>query len=278
VTARRGTTAHDTSTVSGPAPTYKPEYFAPLFAAEDRHFWFNARNRLIATLASQITAHLPTGYRVLEVGCGTGNVLHALEGVCDRGSVIGMDLFIEGLRFARRRTQCDLVQGDMHAPPFRMPFDVICLFDVLEHLPDDLRVLRDIHGMLAPGGVLFLTVPAHMSLWSHMDEAGHHCRRYEGDELEHKLQEAGYEVEYLTLFMAILFPVMWLGRRVTRLLNRRKVQEDAGLSALVADELRVVPVLNGLLSWILGREARLVARRKRIAAGTSLLAIGRKTV
>lgn len=259
------------------ARTYDPHYFAPLFAVEDRHFWFRARNRLIVTLVRQMTASLPAGYRVLEVGCGTGNVLHALEDVCARGTLAGMDLFIEGLRFARRRVQCALVQGDMHHPPFDATFDLIGLFDVLEHLPDDRQVLRDLHTMLAPGGVLLLTVPARQALWSYFDEASHHCRRYETDDLAAKLRETGYTVEYLTPFMAPLFPLIWLGRRAARLLNRRKGNDaPKAADAMALGELRIVPVVNDALYGLLSQESRIVARRKRLPLGTSLLAVARK--
>src|SRR5690349_11902313 len=73
--------------------SYDPDLFRTLFTVEDRHFWFRARNRLIRTLTRQVTARLPAGYRVLEVGCGTGNVLRYLEQASPRGTVIGMDLF-----------------------------------------------------------------------------------------------------------------------------------------------------------------------------------------
>jgi SAM-dependent methyltransferase len=259
------------------ASSYDPLYFAPLFAMEDRHFWFRARNGLIATLVGQITAHLPAGYRVLEVGCGTGNVLRALETVCDRGVIVGMDLFIEGLRYARRRARAPLVQGDMHTPPFQAVFDLIGLFDVLEHLPDDMRVLRDLHAMLVPGGALLVTVPAHASLWSYFDEAAHHCRRYAGDELGDKLRDAGYRVEYLTQFMAPLFPAIWLGRRVARLRNRRATTAALNVDDLATNELRIVPVVNDWLYWLLRQEGRWIGRRKRVPIGTSFLAIAYKT-
>src|SRR5690349_10563409 len=88
--------------------SYEPAYFAQLFAIEDRHFWFRARNRVLGRLVAGLTRGLPPGYRVLEVGCGTGTVLHTLEQACPAGTVIGMDLFAEGLAFARRRTTCPL--------------------------------------------------------------------------------------------------------------------------------------------------------------------------
>jgi SAM-dependent methyltransferase len=256
--------------------SYDPTYFERLFAIEDRHFWFHTRNRVIATVVSQIVAGLAPGYRVLEVGCGTGNVLRVLEQACPRGTVVGMDLFAEGLQYAHQRTNCPLVQGDMHMPPFGAQFDLIGLFDVLEHLPDDMQVLRDLHAMLAFGGVLLLTVPAHPSLWSYFDEASHHCRRYELAELENKLIGTSYRVEYITQYMASIFPLVWLGRRLTALTDRRRAGDAGHTHDLAARELRITPVVNDLLALLLAQEARLIARRRPLSIGTSLLAVARK--
>lgn len=262
----------------GPAGlrSYDPSYFALLFAIEDRHFWFRARNRIIAGLVSQITANLASGYRVLEVGCGTGNVLRALEQACPRGTVVGMDLFVEGLQHARRRTSCRLVVGDVHTPPFGTRFDLIGHFDVLEHLPDDMQVLRDLNAMLSPEGILLLTVPAHPSLWSYFDEVSHHCRRYELAELESKLIGTSYRVEYITQYMASIFPIVWIGRRLAALIDRRPTDEAGRTHDLAARELRIRPLVNGLLAFLLAQEGRVIARRRRLPIGTSLLAIARK--
>ena len=256
--------------------SYDPTYFAPLFAIEDRHFWFRTRNRVIATLVSQITAGLAPGYRVLEIGCGTGNVLRVLEQACQQGTVIGMDLFAEGLQYARQRTSCSLVQGDMHTPPFGTQFDLIGLFDLLEHLADDMQVLRDLHAMLAPEGVLLLTMPAHPSLWSYFDEASRHCRRYESAQLESKLIGTGYRIEYMTQYMASIFPLVWLKRRLAALIDRRPAGDAGRTHDLASSELRVMPVVNDLLSLVLAQETRLIARRRRLLVGTSLLAVAHK--
>ena len=259
-----------------PNSSYDRCWFAPIAKVEARHFWFRTRNKVIATVVSQITANLAPGYRVLEVGCGTGNVLRVLERACYGGTIIGLDLFSEGLVYARQRTSCHLIQGDIHVAPFAKQFDIIGLFDVLEHLPDDMKVLRYLSTMLARDGVLLLTVPAHKSLWSYFDERSHHYRRYELAELEGELISAGYKVEYISHYMASIFPLVWLGRRLKSLNCKRRASDANHKYDRVLAELRVVPIVNNLLALLLGQEARLIARRRRLPFGTSILAIARK--
>lgn len=259
-----------------PDESYDPDYFAPLFAIEDRHFWFQGRNPVISAIVRQLTSRLPDGFQVLEVGCGTGSVLHALEKVCPRGKVVGMDLFREGLSYARQRVGCPLVQGDVHRPPFSARFDLIGMFDVLEHLTDDLDVLQDIRRMLCSGGHLVLTVPAYQSLWSYFDEVSHHERRYEKNELIQKLEASGFQVEYVSPYMMTIFPLVWLTRRLAMLSPGYSLEDEHQNHILAARELRITPVLNEILTWMLTQESRLVLRRRRLPVGTSLIAVAKK--
>jgi SAM-dependent methyltransferase len=254
---------------------FEPDLFENLYDVEDHLFWSVTRNRMIATLVKQITAQLPNGYHVLEVGCGTGNVLRALDGACPAGIVVGMDLFNEGLRYARRRTSCPLVQGDIHNLPFRPGFDLVGVFDVLEHLPDDTRALNDLRHLLSAGGRLILTVPAHQKLWSYYDEAMQHCRRYEAADLRHKLESAGYSVDYLTYFMLATLPFVWMGRRVAPLMRRRSAPGTDRSHELTKGELRVLPGANALLKLLLLPEVHAIAHRRSIPTGSSLVAICR---
>jgi len=256
-----------------PASSYPDDevLFRALVSAEDRHFWFTGRNQVIAATLRRIRAALPTGLRTLEIGCGTGNVLRLLEGILGADKVVGMDLFQGGLRYARQRTRCALVRGDMHAPPFSAPFHLIGMFDVVEHLADDSRAFLDAHALLQPGGMLLLTVPAHMSLWSYADEFAGHQRRYGLRELETKLAAAGFRVKYIGYFMAATLPVMWLKRRLTTWAHKGHTPAEA--RDLFLAELRPVPIVNGILRWLAGKEATLIASGRLLPFGTSLLAL-----
>lgn len=253
--------------------SYDPHFFKPIYEVEDHHFWFRTRNEVLANVCEQVVAHLSPGYRVLEVGCGTGNVLRMLKARCSQGVVVGMDLFGEGLSYAQRRSSAALLQGDMHHPPFRVPLDVIGLFDVLEHLPDDRQVLTALRGMLVAGGYLVLTVPAYPALWSYFDESAYHCRRYTPQDLQQKLTEAGFEIEFCTPFMMSLFPLVWLGRRVAAWKAQEQRDGYTSAQSLTTDELRVRPGINELLRGLLKLESRWLARGKRFPFGTSLLVV-----
>lgn len=252
--------------------TYDPSYFDRLFAIEDRHFWFRARNRVITKLVAQ-TVGLRTDLRAIEVGCGTGTVLAALQNALPRALVVGMDLHEEGLRLARTRTRAALVRGAVEAPPFEAIFDVVGVFDVLEHLVDDEGALRRLRALVAPDGVLLVTVPAHRALWSYFDEASRHRRRYAPEELRHTLVESGFEVDYLSQFMAPLVVPMWAGRRIGRPVRRWR--RNATADELAAEDLRVVRGANELMDCLLWIESLVLARRIRLPVGTSLVAVAR---
>jgi SAM-dependent methyltransferase len=163
--------------------------------------------------------------------------------------------------------------------PFEPGFDLICLFDVLEHLPDDRRVLQDIRTMLSPSGILMLTVPAHMSLWSYFDRASHHCRRYELRQLQAHLLEAGYHIEFSSEYMMALYPLVRLGRRLAALKDAwwsRSSEMIQCPARLAEQELRIVPGLNQLLTWLLIPETLLLRSQCKLPIGTSLLVVARK--
>jgi SAM-dependent methyltransferase len=252
---------------------YDASFFDELARVEDRHFWFRARNALIYELAEKLCSGLKPGYLVLEVGCGTGNVLNVLRKACDGALVVGMERFFDGLPHARRRYAGPLVQGDARSLPFGKLFELVGLFDVLEHIAEERETLLSLREMLVPGGRLILTLPAHQFLWSHFDEAARHCRRYSTAQIRQTLVETGFEVDFVSHFMACIFPLVWAIRKIGDL-RRSGGPEEA--RKLTMKEFRVVPVINALLTSIMTLEARWVARGHRLPFGTSLVVVARK--
>ncbi len=91
-------------------------------------------------------------------------------------------------------------------------FDLICLFDVLEHIEEDLDTLIAVKKLLAERGRILITVPAYRWLWSAHDEFLHHKRRYNTSEIKAKTKEAGLRALKISYFNSLLFPLVALVR------------------------------------------------------------------
>jgi len=74
-------------------------------------------------------------------------------------------------------------------------FGAVLAFEVLEHVAEDDALFAEIARVLRPGGLFVLSTPIRMSLWSALDEACGHFRRYEVDELFGKLRTYGFRIE-----------------------------------------------------------------------------------
>lgn len=250
------------------APGYDPHYFEALPRVEARHFWFLARR---AVILDAIRRAVPDwrARPLFDIGCGTGGLLAhlAAAGVPVAGAC---DAYVRALEAARELLDVPLVLVDEGRPPALGPGQrLLGFFDVLEHIDDDVGALAWAYSVLEPGGYLALTVPAHPFLFDEMDRLACHRRRYRRRELRDKLRAAGFEVRWLTHFMAPLVAplvAMRAGRALLRRWQRR--EERWSLNA----ELRVVPGLNGALSRVLSLE-RLLLRATSLPFGTSLIAV-----
>jgi SAM-dependent methyltransferase len=143
------------------------------------------------------------GERVLEVGCGIGNMTGYYA---DRPLLVCVDLLPESLALAREKIgdqpNLHLVQGDICADATverlaEYQFDTAIMLNVLEHIPDDAHALACLQRLLAPGGRLLLLVPAERYLYGTLDRALGHYRRYERRPLRGLLVRSGFEVESL---------------------------------------------------------------------------------
>jgi SAM-dependent methyltransferase len=182
--------------------------------AAPRHPWERAR---LAFVIDLLRRHAPDG-PVLDVGAGDGFVARALHDT-GRHVVAVDDAFaaddIAGLAAAGVAAQTTL--------PTVAAFRVALLLDVIEHVDDDVALLRAAADSVDEGGVIVVTVPAWPALFSSHDRALAHRRRYTPPALADALHRAGLEVvEGGGLFHTLLLPravSVWLERRGPRVMT-----------------------------------------------------------
>ena len=230
---------------------------------EERHFWFTARNDVIVSTIQKTLAP-PRGTRALDVGCGTGFVMAALEkaGI----DVTGIDMHRSALLRARARIGGPLFASTATTLPFFPDFDLVTLFDVIEHVDDDAGVLAQARTALASHGHVVVTVPAGPNLWTRYDEVIGHKRRYTRETLVAALAKAQFDVREVRYFNAALFLAGFV---------RRAGPGQGGAIDRVETVRRALQVppepLNTLFRWSVRAEAPL--RRFPWLRGGSLVAV-----
>jgi SAM-dependent methyltransferase len=254
--------------VSGDAQgSYDVELFAILERLEHTSFWFRSRNRLIVWA---LRTYFAEAARFLEVGCGTGFVLAGIREALPHLQIMGSELYPKGLEVARRRLSgVPLIQMDALEIPFTDEFGAVGAFDVLEHVEQDERVLRELSCAVPRGGGLLVTVPQDPRLWSAADHFAGHLRRYTPHELVGKARRAGWEPLRVTSFVSLLLPFFALSRALgARSAETYEFERefqlprplDKGLEALMAVERALL--IRGV-SFRAGASLLLVARRVR---------------
>ena len=105
-------------------------------------------------------ARLAAGGRALDVGCGSGAVCAALAKAFPKAEVIGIDPDAESIRRARAGAPPNARFEVCETSNFKSAgFDLVTLCDVLHDLAEPEKTLREIHGLLKPGGTLFIVEP-----------------------------------------------------------------------------------------------------------------------
>ena len=231
---------------------------------DQQHWWFTARRRILSEVIRRV-ARPPAEARILELGCGTG---HNLDMLGAFGSIEASELDDHARALATQRLGRAIEQAAL--PDLaRFPadsYDMVALLDVLEHVVDDKGSLAAIFTRLKPGGALLLTVPANPWMWSAHDVAHHHHRRYRKREIATLARAAGYEIDLLSPFNTMLFPLI----AGVRVLNKVRGHDSA-------DDALPAPPVNRALDRLFGVEAGLIGRLP-FPFGVSLVAVLRRPV
>ncbi|HEY6951605.1 MAG TPA: class I SAM-dependent methyltransferase [Bacteroidota bacterium] len=190
------------------------ELYRKFYEVETRHWWFVARQRIIEDLIVR-KAGIERGSRVLDIGCGTGAVLASFS---QRYEAYGTDTSPLAIEFCRKRGLQNAYEGTLSSLPHpELKFDLVLLLDVIEHIDDDVAMLKDASNVLKPGGLALITVPAYQFLWSRHDTLNFHKRRYVKSQLRQVVEQAGLKIEFATYFNTFLFPLALVGRLFEKL-------------------------------------------------------------
>lgn len=238
-----------------------PQAYTTMADTEARHWWFVARREILDRIIG--TLGLPPSATILEVGSGTGGNLEMLS---RHGSVSAIEMDRHARQISREKAGGHFAIREGRCPhdiPFKDErFDLICMFDVLEHIDEDIETLVALRRLLGPGGRMLITVPAYAWLWSGHDVFLHHKRRYTARSLRRAFAEAGLSVDRLTYFNSLLLPMIAAVRLIRRVFSKRDADEGA---------IPAAPV-NGLLRSIFRAERQLLSRLD-LPAGVSLLGV-----
>jgi len=190
---------------------YPDEGFDLTEKCRESSFWVRSRNRLFKSIVYDYL--VSTGKtKLLEIGCGTGDFIQQII-ENEKLEITGSEIYLKGLLHAKKKLpNVDFIQFDITQGVVGEEFDLIVAFDVIEHIENDVGAISNVNKMLNKGGCLIITVPQHMFLWSKLDEIVKHKRRYSRWELLAKLQENGFEINYCTSFLFVLFPLMLISR------------------------------------------------------------------
>lgn len=237
--------------------------FAVEAAVEASHWWFVGRRELFGREIARLG--LAPSSRVADVGTGTGAGLRLLREL-GFSHVEGVDMNDEAIRYCALKNLGEVRKGDACALPFAdASCDLVCATDVIEHVDDDARALREISRVLGAGGYALLSVPTFASLWGLQDEKAHHKRRYRLAPLLSQIATAGMVPIRSYYFNYLLFAPIWMARQIIRL---------AAIELNSENEMNT-PVINRPLTAIFRLDC-LTAPNLRPPFGVSALVVARK--
>lgn len=201
------------------------------------------------------------GRRVLEIGCGLGNLTKHL---LDRDLVVGVDVDQGSVNYvlqtygASENVEAHTYDASDPAILSLKPgqFDTVVSLNVFEHIEDDLTALNNVRELLMPGGLFVLIVPAHMFLYGTMDSSIGHYRRYDVRSMTEKLNAVGLQ----PIELRYLNPLGAMGWLVNGRVLKRKVPPIGQLKTFN----RIMPLVimaERLIEWPFGLSLLSVSKR-----------------
>ena len=235
------------------------------FDIEEKSFWFNHRNNCILSV---INKYAKTKL-LFDIGGGNGYTALSLQknGI----NTVIVEPEIDGVLNSQKRGIKNLICSTFSDAEFiDNSIPNIGIFDVLEHIENDVDFLSQLNNKLKNDGKLFITVPAYSLLWSNEDVKTGHYRRYTLKSLRKILIASNFKIEYSTYFFSILIFPIFIFRTLPSLFTK-KLTED-----LVDENEHTAVKSKSILDSIWKKELNYINRNKKINFGGSCLIVASK--
>lgn len=175
---------------------------------QNSNWWFQGRKEIVDSILSRYIGKNKK-LQILEIGTGYGIMTEMLK---KYGIVEGIEPYKDAVDYTANTLDIKIYNGTLETYKNKKKYDVIALFDVLEHIKNDDLAIKKIHKMLNKDGLILLTVPAYKFLWSKHDDLNAHYRRYTKTQLKNKLN--GFKIIKTSYFNTLLFPLALLDKLI----------------------------------------------------------------
>lgn len=235
------------------------EYYKDYAILERSHWWFLVRRDIILYHLRVITNN-GKALRVLNVGAATG---YSSEFLQEFGEVTSVEYDQECCAFVKNKYGKEFIQASITALPFAdNSFDLVCAFDVVEHIEDDGLAVEELKRVTRSGGFICVTVPAFNFLWSKHDDVNHHFRRYTRTGIENLFNTDGRILNSTYFNSFLFFPIA-----LFRMFNKGGGDEASKSDFGVAKN----SFASSIARWIFSLEKPLLSLGLSFPVGVSIL-------
>lgn len=247
-------------------------YFKEYYTLERKNWWFIVRRKILSERIGHLLQN-PTNISSLNVGAATGTTSDMLTKF---GNVMSVEYDKECCEFTRSFLSTPIIWGSITELPFENEsFDLVCAFDVIEHVEDDTTAVNELYRVCKTGGYIAITVPAYMFLWGPHDVINQHYRRYTLKQVTSLLNNHNGSVVYKTYYNSILFVPIMLFRVLAWMINLFKKKKETPASS-DHEIFGTEGFFNNILSGFFNIDYRLLKWGVRFPAGVSIMVFFKK--
>jgi 2-polyprenyl-3-methyl-5-hydroxy-6-metoxy-1,4-benzoquinol methylase len=235
---------------------------------QENHFWFSWRLRALRQLLADNSLPAQSPLQALEIGCGIGFLRQQIESIT-AWTVDGADVDEHALKKnipGRGKTMLYRIEDRLES--FKLHYDVLVLFDVLEHIENPGEFLKIACWHLKGGGYVIINVPALTLLFSQYDRLVGHYRRYNQGSLRNLIREQvpALEIVDVRYWGMSLVPIAWLRKLVVQRAKTAQQAIEIGFAT-------PTPWINRLFRGMMRAETSLLTHP---VFGSSVMALIRK--